>query len=80
VILTLFALIAAISHASELLPSVTECNGSNAICSRKYSKVSLIGTYGSAHVGSNYDWHVNQERSLAFQLDDGIRFLQARIR
>jgi hypothetical protein len=78
VILTLLGLIAAISHASELVNG-TECNGLNAICSRKYSEVSLIGTHGSAHVGGISDWRVNQERSVTFQLDAGIRFLQAQV-
>jgi hypothetical protein len=77
VALTLFGVLACISHASLIDPNITECNGSNAICSRKYSNVSLIGTHDSAHVGGIHDWRINQERSVTFQLDAGIRFLQA---
>ena len=75
--LTLTILLACISHASSLVANITECNGSSTICSRKYSNVSLIGTHGSAHVGGIHDWRINQERSVDFQLDAGIRFLQA---
>jgi len=75
--LTLSGLLARISQASQLGPNPDECNGSNAICSRKYSNVSLIGTHDSAHVGDIHDWRINQERSVTFQLDSGIRFLQA---
>lgn len=76
-VLTIFGLLTCISQASLLAPNNTECNGSSAICSRKYSNVSLIGTHDSAHVGSIHDWRINQERSVTFQLDAGIRFLQA---
>jgi hypothetical protein len=75
--LALSGLLAHSSQASLFVPNITECNGSNAICSRKYSNVSLIGTHDSAHVGSIDDWRVNQERSVTFQLDAGVRFLQA---
>lgn len=75
--LTLSVLLACISNASPLADNITECNGSKTICSRKYSNVSLIGTHGSAHVGGTHDWRINQERSVTFQLDAGIRFLQA---
>jgi hypothetical protein len=74
--LTLSILLTFISHASSLVANITECNGSSTICSRKYSNVSLIGTHGSAHVGGINDWRINQERSVTFQLDAGIRFLQ----
>jgi hypothetical protein len=75
--LALSALSACLSNASSLVANITECNGSSTICSRKYSNVSLIGTHGSAHVGGTHDWRINQERSVVFQLDAGIRFLQA---
>jgi len=75
--LILSTLFACVSHASLLAANITECNGSSTICSRKYSNVSLIGTHGSAHVGGIHDWRINQERSVTFQLDAGIRFLQA---
>lgn len=74
--LTLYVLLACISSASTLAANSTECNGSSTICSRKYSNVSLIGTHGSAHVGGVHDWRINQERSVTFQLDADIRFLQ----
>ena len=76
-VLTLFGLCTSISQALNPPPNITECNGSAAICSRKYSNVSLIGTHGSAHIGGIHDWRINQERSVTFQLDSGIRFLQA---
>jgi hypothetical protein len=77
VIPILFGLCTTISQALNPPPNITECNGSTAICSRKYSNVSLIGTHGSAHIGGIHDWRINQERSVTFQLDSGIRFLQA---
>jgi hypothetical protein len=77
VALTLFGLCTSISQALNPPPNITECNGSAAICPRKYSNVSLIGTHGSAHIGGIHDWRINQERSVTFQLDSGIRFLQA---
>lgn len=76
-LLAVCGLLADLGKASLSAPNVTECNGSSAICSRKYSNVSLIGTHDSAHVGSVHDWRINQERSVEFQLDAGIRFLQA---
>jgi hypothetical protein len=51
------------------------CNGNAALCSRLYSNVSLIGTHDSAFVGILPT--DNQDVSVATQLDDGIRFLQA---
>lgn len=76
-VLALYVLLTNLAKASLFVPNATECNGSSAICSRKYSNVSLIGTHDSAHVGSVHDWRINQERSVEFQLDAGIRFLQA---
>jgi hypothetical protein len=49
------------SQALNPPPNITECNGSAAICSRKYSNVSLIGTHGSAHIGSIHDWRINRK-------------------
>jgi hypothetical protein len=51
------------------------CNGNAALCSRKYSNVTLIGTHDSAFVGILPT--DNQFKSVTDQLDAGIRFLQA---
>ncbi|KAG9231952.1 PLC-like phosphodiesterase [Amylocarpus encephaloides] len=51
------------------------CNGNTALCDRKYSEVSQIGTHNSAFVGElPVD---NQELSVTDQLNGGIRMLQA---
>ena len=62
------------STASTAAASVA-CNGNAALCSRMWSNVSLIGTHDSAFVGTLPT--DNQDVSVATQLDDGIRFLQA---
>ena len=51
------------------------CNGNAALCSRKYSNVTQIGTHDSAFVGSLPT--DNQGVSVTDQLNAGIRFLQA---
>ena len=53
----------------------TACNGNTALCGRKYSSVSQIGTHDSAFVGSLPQ--DNQDISITDQLNAGIRFLQA---
>ncbi|KAI0994423.1 hypothetical protein K3495_g13759 [Podosphaera aphanis] len=58
------------SATAELL-----CNGYAALCSRKYSDVTLVGTHDSAFVG-DFPWQ-NQLVSVDQQLRSGIRFLQA---
>ncbi|RKF57442.1 PI-PLC X domain-containing protein 1 [Erysiphe neolycopersici] len=51
------------------------CNGNEALCSRKYSDVTQIGTHDSAFVGELPTQ--NQIRTVSEQLVSGIRFLQA---
>lgn len=51
------------------------CNGNAALCGRKYSDLTFIGTHDSAFVG--YLPTQNQGVSVADQLGSGIRFLQA---
>ncbi|KHJ34155.1 putative plc-like phosphodiesterase [Erysiphe necator] len=51
------------------------CNGNEALCSRKYSDVTQIGTHDSAFVGDLPTQ--NQIYSVSEQLVSGIRFLQA---
>ena len=53
----------------------TACNGNAALCSRKYSSVSQVGTHDSAFVGPLPQ--DNQDLSITDQLNAGIRFLQA---
>jgi len=53
----------------------SQCNGNTALCSRKYSNVTQIGTHDSAFVGNLPT--DNQHLSVTDQLDKGIRFLQA---
>lgn len=58
-------------------PRQQACNGYAEYCDRIYSNVSWIGTHDSAFVGNTSDLRVNQELSVAYQLNAGIRFLQA---
>ena len=51
------------------------CNGNNALCGRRYSDVTFIGSHDSAFVGSGPS--DNQYTSVTDQLNLGIRFLQA---
>ncbi|KUI72936.1 hypothetical protein VM1G_08399 [Cytospora mali] len=51
------------------------CNGEDALCSRKYSNVTFVGSHDSAFVG--YLPTDNQLISVADQLALGVRFLQA---
>jgi len=53
----------------------TLCNGNAALCSRRYSNVTQIGTHDSAFVGVLPT--DNQLESVTSQLNAGIRFLQA---
>lgn len=55
--------------------SAATCNGNTALCSRKYSNVTQIGTHDSAFVGDLPTQ--NQDLSVTDQLNAGIRFLQA---
>ncbi|KAI1344846.1 PLC-like phosphodiesterase [Xylariaceae sp. FL0016] len=67
-----------------LLPAVSlaagsayaaDCNGNSALCSRAYSKVSFVGSHNAPFQGVGPA--DNQLTSVADQLDQGIRFLQA---
>ncbi|KAJ4391962.1 hypothetical protein N0V93_005582 [Gnomoniopsis smithogilvyi] len=51
------------------------CNGHAELCDRKYSNITFIGSHDSAFVGSSVA--DNQETSVADQLAQGVRFLQA---
>jgi hypothetical protein len=51
------------------------CNGYSALCSRKWSEISQIGTHDSAFVGRFLT--DNQAVDVTAQLEAGIRFLQA---
>ncbi|KAM3075349.1 hypothetical protein ACMFMF_006024 [Clarireedia jacksonii] len=51
------------------------CNGYSALCSRKWSEISQIGTHDSAFVGKFLT--DNQAVDATTQLEAGIRFLQA---
>lgn len=51
------------------------CNGHAELCDRKYSNITFIGSHDSAFVGSTVA--DNQEISVADQLAQGVRFLQA---
>ncbi|RKF82809.1 PI-PLC X domain-containing protein 1 [Golovinomyces cichoracearum] len=50
------------------------CNGNAALCSRKYSNVTQVGTHDSAFVGEFVTQ--NQIMSVSEQLTAGVRFLQ----
>lgn len=51
------------------------CNGSPLLCSRLYSNVTYVGSHDSAFVGLLPT--DNQFTSVASQLSEGVRFLQA---
>ena len=51
------------------------CNGTPALCNRKYSNITFLGTHDSAFVGPLPTQ--NQIKSVSDQLNSGIRFLQA---
>lgn len=53
------------------------CNGHADLCSRKYSNITFIGTHDSAFIGELPSQ--NQIKSLAEQLEGGIRFLQSQV-
>ncbi|PQE07288.1 PI-PLC X domain-containing protein [Rutstroemia sp. NJR-2017a BVV2] len=72
-LLVLFPLLFAASTIASTIPQA--CNGYSALCSRKWSNISQIGTHDSAFVGiSPFD---NQAVDITKQLNAGIRFLQA---
>lgn len=67
-------------RAARFLPvlagiAAAACNGNNALCGKKYSDVTFIGSHNSAFVGVG-PAH-NQMVSVTNQLDLGVRFLQA---
>ncbi|KAI3395159.1 hypothetical protein diail_1711 [Diaporthe ilicicola] len=51
------------------------CNGNSALCGRRYSNVTFVGSHDSAFVGTGVA--DNQETTVAAQLAQGVRFLQA---
>lgn len=51
------------------------CNGHSELCDRKYSNITFIGSHDSAFVGTSVA--DNQDTSVADQLAQGVRFLQA---
>lgn len=67
VILTLFAFLIGLTTSQA-------CNGNEALCSRRYSNVTQIGTHDSPFVGELPTQ--NQILSVSQQLVAGIRFLQ----
>lgn len=79
----LFALIAlSLATPLHVLPrqdTPRQCNLNPAVCDRKYSNVSYIGTHDSAFVGKPGDPRINQDKTVTQQLDAGIRFLQAQV-
>jgi hypothetical protein len=52
-----------------------DCNGSPALCSRKYSDVTFVGSHDSAFVGKGLA--DNQYISVTEQLKLGVRYLQS---
>lgn len=52
----------------------TACNGNDALCSRRYSNVTFVGSHDSAFVGPLLTQ--NQNIDLSAQMALGVRFLQ----
>jgi hypothetical protein len=58
-----------------LTSAAVACNGNDALCGRKYSEVTMVGSHNSAFVG--FLPQHNQYKSITEQLNMGVRFLQA---
>lgn len=59
----------------DLFNRADTCNGNAALCDRKYSNLTFIGTHDSAFVGPLLAQ--NQIKSITEQLNGGIRYLQS---
>ncbi|QDS69978.1 hypothetical protein FKW77_003015 [Venturia effusa] len=59
----------------DLFARADTCSGNAALCDRKYSEVTFIGTHDSAFVGLLPTQ--NQIKSITDQLNGGIRYLQS---
>lgn len=55
--------------------ALSACNGFDALCTRRYSDITFVGSHDSAFVGPFLT--ENQNIDLAAQLALGVRFLQA---
>jgi hypothetical protein len=65
-----------LSSLFSLLPRADPvCNGNAALCSRKYSDVTFVGTHDSPFVGPLPTQ--NQQKSITDQLNGGIRFMSS---
>lgn len=64
-----------VSSFIDLFTRADTCNGNAALCDRKYSEVTFIGTHDSAFVGLLPTQ--NQIKSITDQLNGGIRYLQS---
>lgn len=69
------AAVAALLSLGTASPAPTSCNGSPALCGRRYSEVSFVGSHDSPFVGVEIG--TNQFESVTKQLDLGVRFLQS---
>jgi hypothetical protein len=70
-----FSLVSLFALGALAAPTGLVCNGNAALCSRKYSNITFIGSHDSAFVGILPT--ENQAKSVTDQLNSGIRFLQA---
>lgn len=70
---SLFATLATLARYSAA--QTQACNGHAELCDRKYSNITFIGSHDSAFVGTSVA--DNQNTSVADQLGQGVRFLQA---
>ncbi|KAF3770427.1 PLC-like phosphodiesterase [Cryphonectria parasitica EP155] len=72
----LLAVLATLARAiATAAAAAAACNGHAELCDRRYSNVTFLGSHDSAFVGTSVA--DNQETSVADQLAQGVRFLQA---
>lgn len=73
---TVCSVLSVSANPMQLKARATACNGDAALCSRKYSNVTYIGTHDSYSIGPTTQQSANQDVPVQTQLDDGIRALQ----
>ncbi|KAI1270731.1 PLC-like phosphodiesterase [Xylariaceae sp. FL1019] len=66
------------TSSSAAATSGLACNNYAEFCDRKYSNITEIACHNSPFVTAN-NLAANQEFDVTYQLDDGVRFLQAQI-
>lgn len=66
------------SSAAATVTNTRPCNNYPEFCNRKYSNITEVGCHNSPFITAN-NLAANQQFDATYQLNDGIRFLQAQI-